>query len=205
MCSVTSSHSAQLSRQRTTWDEGERACSAWQRALDQCLTRAAATRRQREPASVEREARGWPPRESLADMNDDTTALTPAHTYSHACLPTQTPSPSQYTLTAASQLPTSSASAGAFVARNATRLTLDGGDFRAVGADVYWLALDENVVPSPSYPSKSRVLEAMAVAAAMGASASDGSGPWERELTRESCQRRSGPSRSAFRTARPSR
>ncbi|BGP00759.1 Glycoside hydrolase superfamily [Rhodotorula toruloides] len=87
---------------------------------------------------------------------------------SSACLPTPTASSSRYTLTAASQLPTPR-SPTSFVARTGTRLTLDGDDFKAVGANVYWLGLDENVQPNPAYPSKGRVLEAMAVAAAMGA------------------------------------
>lgn len=34
------------------------------------------------------------------------------------------------------------------------------------------IGLDENVIPNPSYPSKSRVLEIMAIASAMGASTS---------------------------------
>ncbi|BGP06992.1 hypothetical protein JCM10049v2_002822 [Rhodotorula toruloides] len=87
-----------------------------------------------------------------------------------SCLPTPTASSSssRYTLSAASQLPIPR-SPSSFVARNGTRLTLDGSDFKAVGANVYWLGLDENGVPSPAYPSKGRVLEAMAVAAAMGA------------------------------------
>ncbi|BGO90558.1 hypothetical protein NBRC10512_005277 [Rhodotorula toruloides] len=88
---------------------------------------------------------------------------------SSSCLPTPTASSSsRYTLSAASQLPTPR-SPSSFVARNGTRLTLDGSDFKAVGANVYWLGLDENGVPNPAYPSKGRVLEAMAVAAAMGA------------------------------------
>lgn len=33
---------------------------------------------------------------------------------------------------------------------------------------MYWLGLDENVVPNPSYPSKQRIREAMAIAVAMG-------------------------------------
>ncbi|GAA5950817.1 hypothetical protein JCM21900_002027 [Sporobolomyces salmonicolor] len=86
---------------------------------------------------------------------------------SSSCLPTPTVSSSRYVLSAASQLavpaPTS------FVQRNGTRLELDGKEFRVTGPNVYWLGLDENVDPSPSYPSKSRVLEAMAIASAMGA------------------------------------
>ncbi|BGP23694.1 hypothetical protein JCM10295v2_002595 [Rhodotorula toruloides] len=85
-----------------------------------------------------------------------------------SCLPTPSAASSRYTLTAASQLPTPR-SPSSFVTRNETRLALDGDDFKAVGANVYWLGLDENVVPNPAYPSKRRVLEAMAVARAMGA------------------------------------
>ncbi|KAM0788312.1 hypothetical protein ACM66B_001455 [Microbotryomycetes sp. NB124-2] len=48
-------------------------------------------------------------------------------------------------------------------------LTLDGQTYRVVGPNIYWLGLDENVSPSPSYPSKQRVREAMAIAVAMGA------------------------------------
>ncbi|KAK4051914.1 hypothetical protein OIV83_002619 [Microbotryomycetes sp. JL201] len=48
-------------------------------------------------------------------------------------------------------------------------LTLDGQIYRVVGPNIYWLGLDENVSPSPSYPSKQRVREAMAIAVAMGA------------------------------------
>ncbi|GAA5848735.1 hypothetical protein JCM9279_002928 [Rhodotorula babjevae] len=90
---------------------------------------------------------------------------------SSSCLPTPTDSASQlYTLSAASQLPTASTAATtSFVRRNGSRLALDGAEFKVVGPNVYWLGLDENVDPSPSYPSKGRVLEAMAVASAMGA------------------------------------
>ncbi|OAV92253.1 hypothetical protein PTTG_01371 [Puccinia triticina 1-1 BBBD Race 1] len=40
--------------------------------------------------------------------------------------------------------------------------------FKIVGPNIYWLGLDENVSPSPSYPSQTRVLEALATAAIMG-------------------------------------
>ncbi|TFY71901.1 hypothetical protein EVG20_g1114 [Dentipellis fragilis] len=49
-----------------------------------------------------------------------------------------------------------------FVTRQGTKLKLLGKDFRVVGANIYWLGLDENVIPNPSYPSKARVLEAFA-------------------------------------------
>ncbi|GAA5906888.1 hypothetical protein JCM6882_006857 [Rhodosporidiobolus microsporus] len=93
---------------------------------------------------------------------------------SSTCLPTPSSNSTVYTLSAASQLPTagpySSAARDAFVERNGTRLQVDGqGEFKVVGPNVYWLGLDENVDPNPSYPSKSRVLEAMAVASVMGA------------------------------------
>lgn len=35
--------------------------------------------------------------------------------------------------------------------------------------DIYWLGLDENVIPNPSYPDRGRVREAFAIAVAMGA------------------------------------
>ncbi|GAA5820818.1 hypothetical protein JCM3770_000352 [Rhodotorula araucariae] len=74
-----------------------------------------------------------------------------------------------YTLTAATQLPSPPAPSS-FVRRNRSRLALDDGSpFTAVGPNIYWLGLDENVQPAPSYPSKGRVLEAMAIASAMGA------------------------------------
>ncbi|KAI0271554.1 glycoside hydrolase superfamily [Gloeopeniophorella convolvens] len=60
---------------------------------------------------------------------------------------------------------------GAFVKREGTQLTLLGTAFRLVGANVYWLGLDENVVPDPSYPSKRRVVEVFGVLSAMRATA----------------------------------
>lgn len=75
-----------------------------------------------------------------------------------------------------------------FVTRSGSSLYLDGKPFRIAGpseslhrciwihrlierplADIYWLGLDENVVPNPSYPSHGRVREAMAITVAMGA------------------------------------
>lgn len=58
------------------------------------------------------------------------------------------------------------------VQRNGSLLLLNNLPFRAVGPNIYWLGLDENVVPNPSYPSRARVTEIMAVARAMGASES---------------------------------
>jgi mannan endo-1,4-beta-mannosidase len=65
-----------------------------------------------------------------------------------------------------------------WVTRNGSSLYLDGKKWKAVGANAYWLGLDENVVPSAgepyyaplkaSYPTKGRITEAMAVIQAMG-------------------------------------
>ncbi|GAA94324.1 glycoside hydrolase family 5 protein [Mixia osmundae IAM 14324] len=57
----------------------------------------------------------------------------------------------------------------AFVKRSGQNLLLNGKNYRMAGPNVYWLGLDENVQPSPSYPDKGRVREAMAIAVAMGA------------------------------------
>lgn len=65
------------------------------------------------------------------------------------------------------------------VTRSGTQLLLAGQPWRAVGANAYWLALDENIVPPPegqpfdaatnsSYPTRGRVAEAMAIVKAMG-------------------------------------
>ncbi len=58
---------------------------------------------------------------------------------------------------------------------------LDGKPWKAVGANVYWLGLDENVVPPDgepyyapthaSYPTKGRITEIMATVKAMGGTA----------------------------------
>ncbi|EIM84910.1 glycoside hydrolase [Stereum hirsutum FP-91666 SS1] len=55
----------------------------------------------------------------------------------------------------------------AFVKRVGTQLTLAGEPFRIVGPNVYWLGLDENVIPDPAYPSKQRVVEIFGVVSAM--------------------------------------
>lgn len=65
-----------------------------------------------------------------------------------------------------------------FVSREGSHLSLDGEPWRPVGANAYWLAMDENVVPAPgkpfykpdmaSYPTKGRISEAMAIIKAMG-------------------------------------
>ncbi|KAK3329055.1 glycoside hydrolase [Apodospora peruviana] len=71
------------------------------------------------------------------------------------------------------------------ITRNGSTLLLDNKPWKAVGANIYWLGLDENVSPpfpsSPeevstdyyaplkaSYPTKGRITEAMAVVKAMG-------------------------------------
>ncbi|EJD39084.1 glycoside hydrolase, partial [Auricularia subglabra TFB-10046 SS5] len=53
----------------------------------------------------------------------------------------------------------------AFVTRKSTELFLLNEPFRVVGPNIYWLGLDENV--GIAYPSKSRVLDAMAAVSAM--------------------------------------
>ncbi|KAM0788655.1 hypothetical protein ACM66B_002757 [Microbotryomycetes sp. NB124-2] len=82
-----------------------------------------------------------------------------------SCLATPDASLTLYDSPVSGPTPTS------WVKRNGTRLELDGDKFTAVGPNVYWLALDENVVPNPSIPSNGRVLEAMSIAQAMGATA----------------------------------
>ncbi|BGO96958.1 hypothetical protein NBRC10513v2_002556 [Rhodotorula toruloides] len=55
-----------------------------------------------------------------------------------------------------------------FVKRSGNKLVLDGETYRIVGPNIYWLGLDENVYPSPSYPSHGRIREAMAITVALG-------------------------------------
>lgn len=65
------------------------------------------------------------------------------------------------------------------VTREGTQLKLNGATWTASGANVYWLGLDENVIPPPgepfypkfnaSYPSKGRVVEVMNTLQVMGA------------------------------------
>jgi len=65
------------------------------------------------------------------------------------------------------------------VYREGTQLKLNGAPWTAAGANVYWLGLDENVIPPPgspfypkfnaSYPSKGRVVEVMNTLQTMGA------------------------------------
>ncbi|KAI8635191.1 glycoside hydrolase superfamily [Xylariaceae sp. FL1651] len=64
------------------------------------------------------------------------------------------------------------------VIRNGSRLLVDGKEWKAVGPNVYWLGLDENVTPptgepyypptKASYPTKERITEVMAVVNALG-------------------------------------
>ncbi len=64
------------------------------------------------------------------------------------------------------------------VTRSGSTLLLDGKEWKAVGPNVYWLGLDENVTPpagepyhaplKASYPTKGRTTEIMAVVKAMG-------------------------------------
>lgn len=64
------------------------------------------------------------------------------------------------------------------ITREGSALFLNGKPWKAVGANVYWLGLDENVVPPPgqpyyapfhaSYPTKGRITEVMAIVKALG-------------------------------------
>ncbi len=64
------------------------------------------------------------------------------------------------------------------VTRNGTSLLVDGKAWKAVGPNVYWLGLDENVTPPEgepfyaptraSYPTKERITEVMATVKALG-------------------------------------
>jgi hypothetical protein len=66
-----------------------------------------------------------------------------------------------------------------YVVRDGTALRLNGVNWTASGANVYWLGLDENVIPPPgqpfyakfnaSYPTLGRITEAMNTLATMGA------------------------------------
>jgi len=67
------------------------------------------------------------------------------------------------------------------IIRNGSVLLLDGKPWKAVGPNIYWLGLDENVTPpagapyyapsKASYPTKGRITEAMAIVKAMGGTA----------------------------------
>lgn len=64
------------------------------------------------------------------------------------------------------------------ITRSGTRLFLGDDEWKSVGANVYWLGIDENVVPPPgqefyepkkiSYPTKGRITEVMSIIKAMG-------------------------------------
>ncbi|SCV70921.1 BQ2448_3683 [Microbotryum intermedium] len=82
-----------------------------------------------------------------------------------ACLGTAS-SPA-HLLSSSSQLKVKPATS--FVTRDGSRLMLEDRPWVAVGPNIYWLGQDENVQPNPAWPSQSRVLEAMAIAATMGA------------------------------------
>ena len=65
------------------------------------------------------------------------------------------------------------------IVREGTSLKLNGGHWTASGANVYWLGLDENVIPpvgepfylpfNASYPTKGRITEVMNTLMVMGA------------------------------------
>ncbi|PLW58059.1 hypothetical protein PCANC_00643 [Puccinia coronata f. sp. avenae] len=57
----------------------------------------------------------------------------------------------------------------AFIRREGTLLKASSSTYRPVGPNIYWLGLDENEGRRISYPSRKRVREAFAIAAAMGA------------------------------------
>ncbi|KAI1813124.1 glycoside hydrolase superfamily [Poronia punctata] len=75
-----------------------------------------------------------------------------------------------------SSKPTSSSHLLPPITRNGTTLLLSGKPWKAVGPNIYWLGLDENIPTpdspnppyNPSYPAKERVREAMAVINALG-------------------------------------
>ncbi|KAI5926799.1 glycoside hydrolase superfamily [Camillea tinctor] len=64
------------------------------------------------------------------------------------------------------------------VVREGSQLLVDGKVWKAVGPNIYWLGLDENVIPpegqpfyeptKASYPTKERITEAMAMVQALG-------------------------------------
>ncbi|CAH7672323.1 glycoside hydrolase superfamily [Phakopsora pachyrhizi] len=57
----------------------------------------------------------------------------------------------------------------AFIKKEGTLLKAGSQIYRPVGPNIYWLGLDENVGQKISYPTRGRVREAIAIAAAMGA------------------------------------
>ena len=64
------------------------------------------------------------------------------------------------------------------IVRQGSTLLLKGKTWKAVGPNIYWLGLDENVIPpvgdpffaktNASYPTKGRIVEVMAVVKALG-------------------------------------
>ncbi len=54
-----------------------------------------------------------------------------------------------------------------FVSRVGSSLQVNGHPFRFVGANIYWLGLDENV-GGVHYPTKFRITDALETAAGMG-------------------------------------
>lgn len=64
---------------------------------------------------------------------------------------------------------TAAAQDSGFVTRAGSRLLLNGRPFRFAGANIYWLGVDENLPPSPSYPTPFRVDDALSTAVLMGA------------------------------------
>ncbi|KAI1083203.1 glycoside hydrolase family 5 protein [Whalleya microplaca] len=74
--------------------------------------------------------------------------------------------------------PRSSSATLSPVTREGTSLLVDGKPWKAVGPNIYWLGLDENVVPpegepyypptKASYPTKERITEAFAIVQALG-------------------------------------
>ena len=85
------------------------------------------------------------------------------------------------TLWIAGVLTAANADALSPVTRDGTRLLVDGKEWKAVGPNIYWLGLDENVVPPAgepfdpptraSYPTKGRITDALATVKALGGTA----------------------------------
>jgi mannan endo-1,4-beta-mannosidase len=85
---------------------------------------------------------------------------------------------SQILILAASTLLATFAQALSPVTRKDSTLMVDGKSWKAVGPNIYWLGLDENVVPpagepydaatKSSYPNKGRITDALAIVKALG-------------------------------------
>ena len=82
-------------------------------------------------------------------------------------MPPRASSTTVFTLVCALALASSSSAASGFVTRVGSILQLDGALFRSVGANAYWLGLDENE-GGVAYPTKFRISDGLATAAAMG-------------------------------------